>query len=134
MKIYVLTVLTFLFTVLRRDPKITDSGYVKDGAAEKNLLISQPAPMQNKQDAIVGKWMTTEENLLVEIYKWNNQFKAKVLWFKDHGDKNKPYDSWLDTKNPDKSMRNRKIAGMEILHGLMYNSKEDRWEDGKIYD
>ena len=39
-----------------------------------------------------------------------------------------------DTKNPDKTLRTQKIIGMEVMHGLMYNIKEDEWQDGRIYD
>ncbi len=37
---------------------------------------------QNKEDEIIGKWMTTQKNLTVEVYKQNNNFKAKMIWFK----------------------------------------------------
>lgn len=98
------------------------------------FLFTTGIAAQNKQDAIVGKWMSAEENLLVEVYKSSNEFKAKVLWFSDNDDKSKPYYTRFDTKNPDNSLRNQKILGMEVLHGLAYNLKEDRWEDGRIYD
>lgn len=98
------------------------------------FLFTTDIAAQNKEDAIVGKWMSTEDNLLVEVYKSSNDFKAKVLWFNDTDDKSNPYNIRLDAKNPDKSLRARKIFGMEILNDLSYNSKEDRWEDGRIYD
>ena len=89
---------------------------------------------QNREDAIVGKWMSTENNVMVEVYKLNEDFKAKILWFNDTDDKSKPYTIRLDEKNPDKSLRNRKLLGLEVLQGLTYNSQEDRWENGEIYD
>jgi uncharacterized protein (DUF2147 family) len=89
---------------------------------------------QIKQDAIVGKWMSTENNLLVEVYKCGNDFKAKVLWFDDSDDRSNPYNTRMDSNNPDHTLRTRKILGMEVLHGLAYNTGEDRWEDGRIYD
>lgn len=89
---------------------------------------------QNKQDAIVGKWMSIEKNLLVEVYKYNNEFKAKVLWFDDSDDKSRPYYTRYDTKNPDNSLRRRKVLGMEVMYGLIYNANDDEWKDGRIYD
>ena len=98
------------------------------------ILLSSGIVAQNKQDAIVGKWMSTDDNLLVEVYKSNNDFKARLLWFDDSDDKKNPYNTRLDSNNPDNSLRQRKLLGIEVLHGLAYNSQEDRWEDGRIYD
>jgi len=89
---------------------------------------------QTKQDRILGIWMSTENKLMVEVYKVNNSFKAKVLWFNDTDDKSKPYTIRTDEKNPDHSLRNRKLLGLEVLHGLTYNAEEDKWENGRIYD
>ena len=41
---------------------------------------------QNRQDAIVGKWESEEKNLIVEVYKQDDAFKAKILWFYDEDD------------------------------------------------
>ena len=32
-------------------------------------------------DDLLGTWMSTDNSVKVEVYKVNNQFKAKVLWF-----------------------------------------------------
>ncbi|MEO6456267.1 MAG: DUF2147 domain-containing protein [Ginsengibacter sp.] len=88
---------------------------------------------QNNADAILGKWITIQNNLKVEIYKQNNIYKAKILWFKDTDDKSQPMELRVDNKNPDKSLRSRKWIGMEVLRGLKYNTEDKEWEDGKIY-
>lgn len=89
---------------------------------------------ENKEDAIVGKWMSTEGNLMVEVYKTGGEFKAKVLWFDDTDDKSKPMAVRCDTKNPDKTLRSRKLIGLEVMHGLVYDAGDGEWEDGRIYD
>ena len=33
---------------------------------------------QNNPDAILGKWESTEKNLIVDVYKQGNAFKAKI--------------------------------------------------------
>ena len=38
-----------------------------------------------------------------------------------------------DTKNPDKSLQDRKLLGLEILSGFKFDG-DDTWKDGKIYD
>ena len=37
-------------------------------------------------------------------------------------------------KNPDKSLRTRKIICMEVMHGLVYNTGDEEWQDERIYD
>lgn len=97
-------------------------------------LISLNSTAQGNPDIILGKWMTIEGNLKVEVYKQNKDFKAKVIWFKDTDDKSRPMNERRDEKNPDKALRSRKWIGMEVLRNLRYYPYEDEWEDGKIYD
>lgn len=85
-------------------------------------------------NAIVGKWMSVENNLKVEVYRDKDIFKAKILWFDDSDDKSKPMDVRTDEKNPNKSLRTRKLIGMEVLDNLKYDEADDEWENGKIYD
>ncbi len=97
-------------------------------------LVSINVTAQNKADAILGKWMTIEGNLQVEVYKQGTDFKAKVLWFDDSDDKSKPLNERTDEKNPNKALRSRKWIGMEVLRNLKYYPNDDDWDDGKIYD
>ena len=97
------------------------------------LLLAR-GTAQNPQDAIVGKWMYEEKNLIVEVYKMDDDFKAKIIWFHDDKDSITPIEDRLDTENPDQSLRTRKIVGMDVLSDLMYDKKEHRWIKGKIYD
>ncbi|GAB2815373.1 DUF2147 domain-containing protein [Ferruginibacter profundus] len=97
-------------------------------------LCSFSSYAQKNPDAIVGQWMSEDNNLKVEVYKDGTQFKAKVLWFDDSDDKNKPWNTRLDEKNPKAALRSRKIAGMEVLSGLTYDEEDDEWVDGVIYD
>jgi len=83
-------------------------------------------------DQICGKWETAENNLIIEVSRENNNFKAKVVWFRD-GDP-KLMNSWTDRRNPDKSLRTRKIIGMSILRDMTYNPDTNSWENGIIYD
>ena len=88
----------------------------------------------NNAGAITNKWMSEENNLEVEIFKTGNEYKARVIWFDDSDDKSSPMAERRDKKNPDKALRNRKIIGMEVMHGLFYNTDDNEWEDGRIYD
>ena len=87
----------------------------------------------NGEDGILGKWMYEEKNLIVDVYKQDNDFKAKIIWFHD-GDTLTSIEQRMDNKNPDKDLRERKIVGMDVLSGLEYDPKENKWVKGKIYD
>ncbi|MBK0382508.1 DUF2147 domain-containing protein [Pedobacter sp. SD-b] len=102
------------------------------------LLISclpiQSLPQKIDEDAIVGKWMSTEKNVEVEVYKVNDEFRAKVVWFDDTDDLSRPMETRKDLNNPDKKLRDHKILGMNVLKNLRFNPENDRWENGIIYD
>lgn len=88
----------------------------------------------NNADAIIGKWMSEENNLEVEVFKSGSEYKAKVIWFDDTDDKTRPMAERYDLKNSDKALQSRKIIGLEVMYGLNYNEDDDEWQDGHIYD
>jgi uncharacterized protein (DUF2147 family) len=84
-------------------------------------------------DQICGKWMSSEQNLIVQVYHdADNSYKGKIIWFKD--DPSKPMEEWCDTKNPNTALRTRHILGMSVLRDLKYDTSSHSWEDGMIYD
>ncbi len=83
-------------------------------------------------EQICGKWQSTEKNLIIEVYRENNNFQARIIWFND-GTPNGMYTA-VDDQNPDKSLRSRKILGMSVLKNLNYNPDKNSWEDGLVYD
>ena len=89
---------------------------------------------QANADAIIGKWMSADDNLLVEVFKTGNEYRAKLVWFDDSDDKSNPVNQRLDKKNPDMTLRARKLVGIEVLWNLHYNPSDDEWQDGTIYD
>ncbi len=92
------------------------------------------AAAQHNAPSIVGRWMSTDQNLEVEVYQAGNEYRAKVVWFDDSDDKNQPMNLRCDWRNPDKLLRNRKVIGLEVMHSLVYNPSERIWENGRIYD
>lgn len=86
------------------------------------------------QDRIVGKWMSEEKNVIVQVYKNGDKYGAKLIWFDDSDDKLKPMNSRVDYKNPDKALRNRKLIGLEVVDNLSYNPQSNSWDGGMIYD
>lgn len=89
---------------------------------------------QQNQEHIIGKWMSLRKNVIVEVFKTGNEYKGKIVWFDDSDDKNRPMLVRTDFKNPEPSLRKRKLIGLEVMHGLFYDEKLHEWQDGKIYD
>lgn len=83
-------------------------------------------------DRILGKWISSEKNLVVQVYKSGDRFRGKIAWYKD--DPAKAMDEWTDKHNPNPALRSRKILGMDVLRDLKYDAGDDTWEDGMIYD
>ncbi len=98
------------------------------------LCFAIKSNAQNQENAIIGKWESAERNLIVDVYRQNNAFRAKIVWFYDEDDTITPIEKRLDIKNPDKTLRKRPIVGTDILSDLVYNAKQDRWTGGRIYD
>jgi uncharacterized protein (DUF2147 family) len=62
----------------------------------------------------------------------DNKFRAKIIWF--NGGNLAKMGARTDIRNPDTSLRNRKILGIEVLRDLIYDADTNSWEDGMIYD
>ncbi len=89
---------------------------------------------KNNADDIIGRWISTENNLEVEIYKSGKEYRGKVIWIDDSDDKNRPMNIRCDWKNPDETLRKRKIIGLVVMRGLTYNEEHNNWQGGRIYD
>ncbi|MGA9211255.1 DUF2147 domain-containing protein [Kaistella sp.] len=98
------------------------------------LLLCCSVSGQAKTDDILGKWISTDKSVSVHVYKEGKIFKAKVIWFNERLGNGEPMNSRTDSHNPDPKLRDRKLIGMEILDGLLFNPIKQRWENGKIYD
>lgn len=90
---------------------------------------------QNDPDAIIRRWIAIpKKNIIIEVFKDHNEYKGKIVWFNDNDDKSKPMNIRLDENNSNPALRSRKILGLEVLKNMVFNSKNNRWERGTIYD
>ncbi len=85
-----------------------------------------------KGDDILGKWINSKQERIIEIYKNNDLYYAKVIWLKD-SDKGNGF-MRLDIKNPNTSLENRKIIGIDFLMGFSYFTDRQVWREGHIYN
>ncbi len=82
---------------------------------------------------IVGFWLTADRDSQIEIYRTSGgKFHGKLVWLdeplEDDGSVKR------DNNNPDRSLRNRRLMGLEILKDFIYDSSEREWTEGTIYD
>ena len=86
---------------------------------------------ENNADAILGEWYTDGDESVVEVYKCEDAYCGKIVWLKEpltpEGEKK------TDQNNPDESLRDREIIGLNIVEGFKYDG-DGGWEDAKIYD
>lgn len=95
------------------------------------VLMSLSAKTQGNADAALGKWMSENERLIVEIYKSGTKYYGKILWLyeKNDPDTGKPK---TDVENPDKSKRNVPLIGLTVLKNFVF--KDGFWQDGTVYN
>ncbi len=99
------------------------------------FLMAAKVNAENNPDAILGKWIAIpKKNLIVEVFRVGKEYKARVAWFNDNDDPSKPMKQRMDEENPDPTLRNRKLLGLEVLSNMVYNATANRWESGNIYD
>ncbi|MCJ8208550.1 DUF2147 domain-containing protein [Mucilaginibacter sp. RS28] len=82
-------------------------------------------------DGVLGKWINSTGEGQIQIYKKGAKYFGKLSWIKTPNDENgKPKE---DTHNPDASLRNRPLLGLEILKDFVYDG-DNVYNDGTIYD
>ena len=117
-------------------------GQLKNGMGWKRIIIgyliiqltSAYTTSEHPSDRILGTWISSQRNVIVEIFKEIGTYRGRVLWFDDSDDKSSPMNSRKDRYNPNPALREQKVIGLVVLKNLMYNSRYNRWEHGKIYD
>jgi uncharacterized protein (DUF2147 family) len=105
---------------------------------KKQLLLLAVAmfislPIWAQADALLGIWLTEEKNSQVEITKApNGQYVGRIVWLNEPLDENGKVKT--DKENPNASLRNQRILGLQILKGFTYDANKREWSGGTIYD
>ena len=87
-------------------------------------------------DLYLGYWLLPNEKVIIEIKKEKLEYVGYVRWLKEHVyPKNDVMagQEQIDRKNPNKTLRNRKILNLKVVGGL-YKDKNGKLVDGWIYD
>lgn len=94
-------------------------------------------PLNNKADAIVGEYLiadpTNGDSKVRFTKNSEGTYDCQVFWLQYPTDP-KTGQPWLDTRNPDKSLRNVRCDSQVIVRGLQYNAEKKQWDGAKIYD
>ena len=115
-------------------PKNTGRPSIKNNRKSLNIVFLtlfsfQLLSAQNGADAILGTWLSDTKEAKVQIYQEAGVYMGKIVWLKDP---NTPKgDPKTDKKNPNKSLRDRSVIGINILQNLTYENGE--WVNGKLY-
>ena len=92
-------------------------------------------PLNDKADNIIGTYAGKQgdDKFKVKIVKLTDgSYRGQVVWMER--DKDAQGNKILDSKNPDKSLRNRPADEAVLFSGLKYDAKKRCWGDTKIYD
>lgn len=83
---------------------------------------------------IFGPWLTEKEGAVIDIYECGEEERelcGRIAWLK------KPYTDEgklkRDPENPDLSLRDRPLCGIEVVSGLERIDK-DTWGFGRVYN
>jgi uncharacterized protein (DUF2147 family) len=88
-------------------------------------------------DRVIGYYLTLnddtgKESSQVQIFKaTNGKYFGKIIWLAEPNENGK---AKVDDDNPDKTLQNRPIIGLQLLKGFSYNAKSGEWDGGTIYN
>lgn len=91
--------------------------------------------LNNQAESIIGTYSGKQgdDQFKAKITQQKDgTFTAQIIWVENDRDANG--NKLLDTKNPDKSLRNTPCDQIVLFSGLKYNAKEKCWDGTKIYD
>lgn len=105
---------------------------IKKIAVLTTVLVTLFLRMDAQQSGdIKGIWVNEKKDVRVEIYQSGDKYFGKISWSADMyaADGKTPN---KDLKNPDDKLKQRNLAGINILTGFSFAGSE--WTGGEIYD
>ena len=101
------------------------------------LFLAATSVFGTDQSKILGIWQTELDESKVEMYRCGERLCGKIIWLKkpiytdsQDGVVGTPV---IDRKNPDSSLRNRPLIGLQILDRFT-SVNGITWENGTCYD
>lgn len=92
------------------------------------------------REDILGKWISAQHKdgnqIIIEIIeKTDGKFYGKMIGqtIPIYQEGEFQGQEKMDLKNPDKTLRHRKLVGIEMLQSLSYQEEKDRYQNGTVY-
>ena len=84
-------------------------------------------------DKILGYWLTQDGDSQVKIFKaQDGKYYGDIKWLQTpNREDGTPK---IDDKNENEKLQNRPILGLQILKGFKYDTDDQEWVNGTIYD
>ena len=92
------------------------------------LLITTSSAATNNGDRILGEYRAVQDGRVTTVRfskSGENRYKAQVVGIRTEKESNRCTDSHSTEINPNQIV---------IIESVSYNSEEDVWDDGQIYD
>lgn len=93
------------------------------------IFMLMPLAAAFAQD-VTGRWKLEDGSAIVEVYRNGDVYNGKIVWLQNPTEADGT--PAVDSNNPDKALRSRKLIGLNMLSGLKKNGGE--YSGGKIYD
>lgn len=97
-----------------------------------SLAIYTLSAMAQEAEKIEGVWWNEEKTSKIEIEKKDGKYIGTIVYIIPENYENG--EPPKDDENPDESLQNRSLLGLQILSGFEYDAKEEEWKNGEIYD
>lgn len=96
------------------------------------LAVYSIAGFAQEADKILGVWWNEEKTSKIKIEKKDGKYIGTIVYMipEKYENGHPP----KDDNNPDAALRDRSVVGLQILKGFEYDSGDEEWQDGKIYD
>lgn len=84
------------------------------------------------QEALLGKWLTQDQDAIVEIYESDGKYFGKVVKLipATHEDGS----TIVDAYNPDKALQSRELLGANTILNFEWDANNQKLVNGKVYD
>jgi uncharacterized protein (DUF2147 family) len=83
-------------------------------------------------DQLVGIWKPSNGKSMVKIEKIGSKYYGRVVWLVEHNDD--AGNPRTDINNPDASLRDTPLKGYRLLKDFIFDTEENLWSEGTIYD
>lgn len=96
------------------------------------LSLYALAGVAQEADIITGIWWNDEKTTKIKVEKRDGKYTGIIVYMIP--EKYKNGQPPRDDNNPEESLRERSLIGLEILQNFEYDANKKEWKNGKIYD